>query len=113
MGHAYPGQNQKALLVGQVGQVRLALGYRPTNKLIAHGYLPGCRAKDHHRQLPPPGIAGQILHVLSDRAVETAIMVLGQQLSHSPSQLGGMSQFQTHRLQRREVILDGRGGCGQ
>jgi len=80
----------------QSSQVLLALGHRPTDESIPHGDFPGGCAKDHHRQLPPPDIPSQILHVLSDRAVETAIMVLSQQLSDSPPQLGGMSQFQIH-----------------
>ena len=108
MGHPHPGQDQEALLVGQGSQALLALRQRPADEPIPHGDFPGRRAKDHHRQLSPPDISGQILHVLSDRAVETAIMVLGQQLSDAPPQLGGMRQFQTHGLERPEVILDGR-----
>jgi hypothetical protein len=83
VGHPHPGQDQEALLVGQGSQALLTLRHRPADEPIPHGHFPGGRAKDHHRQLPPPDISGQILHILSNRAVETAIMVLGQQLSHS------------------------------
>ena len=60
---------------------------QPMNS-IPRGHLPGRRAKDHHRQLSAvPDILDQVLQVLPDRAIETTIMVLGQQLRHAPPRL--------------------------
>ena len=84
MGHPDPRQDEKTLLVGEPTQARLSLRHRPTDEPIPHGDFPGGRTKDHHRQLPSVDVLSQVLHVLADRAVETAIMVLGQQLSDSP-----------------------------
>jgi hypothetical protein len=84
MGYPHPGQDQKALLVGQGSQALLALRHRPTDEPIPHGDFPGRRAKDHHRQLPPPHIRGQVSYVLPNRAIETAIRVLGEQLPDAP-----------------------------
>jgi hypothetical protein len=108
MGHPHPGQDQKTLLVGHPSQTLTSLRGRPANKLVPRRHFPGRRAKDHHRQLSPLGVAGQVLHILANGAVETPVVILRQQLSHPSPQFGGVGQFQAHRLQELQAANDQR-----
>ena len=110
MGHADPGQDQKATIVDQQRQAARAGGVVPTNPAVAGLGLPGRRAEKQAGKFAAQAVTHQVGDVFSDRAAKAQVM-MARQIKREECAVARSRRhrFQAQWLKIRQRLGDGGG----
>ena len=75
VGHAHPGRDQEAGVVGQSRAMPMTLFLVPPDEGVAGLTMPGGRAEEHGRHGPPGPGAGQVAEVFADAVAKSQVVM--------------------------------------